>query len=186
VDPETQGPGKSGDLWGPNFLYQTVRFYCLSRDCPKTDACRLKCLTHLLTTVASLEPKRKGAQPPFYITTTYSPVRCAFWGSGGASAPRWFLLSSIILHAVKPYQCVNFSNEHFLWAVSEESSTFPSCAGGGTKFFEQCISTSILKCLRYSRGIGQVQIRVQNETVTKSLPSLSFGEVFLQRHFDSN
>jgi len=35
--------------------------------------------------------------------------------------------------------------------------------------------TSILKCLRYSRGIGQVQIRVQNETVTKRLPRPSLA-----------
>jgi len=38
-------------------------------------------LPHSLTTVASLEPKQKGAQPPFYTTTTNSSVGCAFWGS---------------------------------------------------------------------------------------------------------
>ena len=38
-------------------------------------------LTHSLTTVASLEPKRSSAWSPFYATTTNSPVGCAFWGS---------------------------------------------------------------------------------------------------------
>ena len=38
-------------------------------------------LTHCLTTVASLEPKRSSTRSPFYPTTTNLPVGCAFWGS---------------------------------------------------------------------------------------------------------
>ena len=45
------------------------------------------------------------------------------------------------LHAAKPYRCVNFSNQHFPQAVLLYATTL------------------VLKCLRYSRGIGQVQIR---------------------------
>ena len=42
---------------------------------------KLKISSHSLTTVASLEPKRSREWPPFYGTTTNSPVGCAFWGS---------------------------------------------------------------------------------------------------------
>jgi len=38
-------------------------------------------ITASLITVASLEPKQKGAQSPFYATATNSLVGCAFWGS---------------------------------------------------------------------------------------------------------
>ena len=38
-------------------------------------------LTHSLTTVANLEPKRSSTQSPFYAATTNSLVGCAFWGS---------------------------------------------------------------------------------------------------------
>ena len=47
--------------------------------------------SHYLTTVTSLEPKRRSKWPPFYATTTNSPVRCAFW------VPTMFVLSSIRL-----------------------------------------------------------------------------------------
>jgi len=126
------------------------------------------CLTASLTTVTSLEPKRKGAQPPFYATTANSPVGCVFWGSDkwGTSL---FLLSSIRLF--------------FFYMQQNHTDVliFPI-----NTFFEQCIkcTTSILKCLHYSRT--STIIWVQNETVTKRLPRPSFGEVFLQRHFDGN
>jgi len=56
-----------------------------------------------------------------------------------------FLLYSnrlfFLLHAAKPYQCVNFSNQHFPLAVYLDATT------------------SILKYLCYSRGTGQVHMR---------------------------
>ena len=52
-------------------------------------------LTQYLTTVASLEPSE---WPPFYATTTNSPVRCAFCGSNECGlCTSLFLLSSIVL-----------------------------------------------------------------------------------------
>ena len=61
----------------------------------------------------------------------------------GASAPCYcfYLPLGSSLHAAKPYQCVNFSNQHWSWAVYLDATT------------------SILKRLCYSRGIGQVQVR---------------------------
>ena len=46
-----------------------------------------------------------------------------------------------LIHAAKPYWCVNFSNKHFPWAVYLDATT------------------SVLKHLHYSRGIGQEQIQ---------------------------
>ena len=52
------------------------------------------------------------------------------------------LLSSILLLcAAKPYQCLNFSNQHFPSAVYLDATT------------------SVLKCSRYSRGIRQLQMQ---------------------------
>ena len=39
------------------------------------------CLTHLLTTFASIEAKQSSTKPPFYATITNSLVGCAFWSS---------------------------------------------------------------------------------------------------------
>jgi len=104
------------------------------------------CLTASLTTVASLEAKRKGAQPQFYTTTTNSPVGCAFWGSNkwGASAPGWFLFSSIRLFF---FFMQRNHTDVLIFQLTLSLSNVSNC------------TTSILKCLCYSRGIGQVQIR---------------------------
>ena len=106
----------------------------------------LRCwLTHYLTTFASLDVKWSIIQLKFYSTTTNSSVRCAFWGSDKCGALHLIILfifhQTLLIHAAKPYQHVNFSNQHFCWAVYPDTTT------------------SILKCLCYSRGIGKVQIR---------------------------
>ena len=62
---------------------------------------------------------------------------------GRTSLPHYSFYLPLFLHTTKPYQCVNFSNHYFIVGTT----------------------TSILKCLCYFRGIGQVQIRyywVQN------------------------
>jgi len=73
------------------------------------------CLTASLTTVASLEPKRKVAQPPFYATTTNSDMPFGVLTSEGllrlvGSFYLPFVGSFLLLHAAKPYRCVNFSD----------------------------------------------------------------------------
>ena len=51
----------------------------------------------------------------FYGTATNSPVRCAFWGSDkcGTSVPHhsfYLPLGSFHLHAINPYQGVDWAN----------------------------------------------------------------------------
>jgi len=79
----------------------------------------------------TLDAKQSIIQLQFYSTTTTLLVRCAFW----------VLMNVEPLHAAKPYPCVNYSNQHFPWAVYLEATI------------------SILKWLCYSRDIGQVRIR---------------------------
>ena len=80
----------------------------------------LDSLSHSLTTVASLEPKRSSAQSPFYATITNSPVGCAFWGSDECvpSAPCLVFIfnqaACLLLHPTKSYRGVNFPYQHFL------------------------------------------------------------------------
>ena len=57
-----------------------VAGYKIFKNCQKSPILS-HCLTHCLTTVASLEPKQSCARSPFYATTTNSPVGCAFWDS---------------------------------------------------------------------------------------------------------
>ena len=77
------------------------------------------CLTHSLTTVASLEPKRSSARSPFYTTTTNSPMGCAFWGSGKCTpcAPCLLFIfnqaACLLVHPMKPYRGVNFPYHTF-------------------------------------------------------------------------
>jgi len=81
-------------------------------------------------------------QPQFYATATYSPVRCAFWGSDkrGASAPRcsfYLLLGSSSCN--ETISMCNFSYQHF-------SAVYLDTA---------------IKCLHFSKSIGQVEGQVQ-------------------------
>ena len=81
----------------------------------------------------SLEPKRSSKWPPFYSTAINSPVRCAFGVlMCGSSAPR----CSFHLPLGSSSSC----SKTISWAVHLDTTT------------------SILKRLCYSRGIGQVQI----------------------------
>jgi len=54
--------------------------------------------------------------------------------------PFIFYYTLLYLHAAKPYRSVSFSNQYLPWAVYLDTTT------------------SILKRLLYSRGIGQVQV----------------------------
>jgi len=101
-----------------------------------------------LTTFTSLDPKRNIVNPQFYGTTANSPVRCAFWGPNecGPSAPRcsFYLTlgsSSFSCNDSAPNQCC---------------AIFPTFS-----FSVHLDATSILKHLRYSRGVGQIQIRTR-------------------------
>jgi len=101
-----------------------------------------KISSHCLTTFASLDAKWNMVQPHLYATATNSPVRCVFRGSDecGASAPRFFYLPLCSSSSCSETISMSF-NQHFPWTVYLDATT------------------SILKCLCYSRGIGQVQIR---------------------------
>ena len=66
-----------------------------------------------------------------------TPVPCCFF----------HLPISILLHAGKPHRCVKFSNQDFPLAVYLDATT------------------SILKCLHYSRGIGQVKIECKIQAI---------------------
>ena len=82
-------------LRNENHLYGKILVHLTSNVALKTRKCLLAAgyriflnrqnskfrLTHSLTTVTSLEPKRSSTQSPFYATTTNSLLGCAFWGS---------------------------------------------------------------------------------------------------------
>ena len=99
------------------------------------------CLTHYLTTFTSLDAKQSIVQLQFYATTTNVPVRCLLgfrrvWGLFALL----FILSSIRLFLFFMQQ------NHINVLIFPINIYFPRAVYLDT-------TTSILKCLRYSREI---------------------------------